>query len=78
MNELSGFEQMMLWGVVGVAFISLIYAYWLWRVTDREDKGNAKMQEVWNAIRLGAEGYLKKQLKTKLYEVSYFCYTRNY
>lgn len=64
MNELSQFEQVMLWGVVGVAFISLIYAYWLWRVTDREDKGNAKMQEVWNAIRLGAEGYLKKQLKT--------------
>ena len=64
MNELSQFEQLMLWGVVGVAFISLIYAYWLWRVTEREDKGNPKMQEVWNAIRLGAEGYLKKQLKT--------------
>jgi len=64
MNELSGLEQKMLWGVIGVAITSLIYAYWLWKATKAEDKGTAKMQEVWNAIKKGAEGYLKKQLRT--------------
>src|SRR3989344_5483389 len=67
MNELSQLEQTMLWGVIGVALTSLIYAYWLWKATKAEDKGNAKMQEVWNAIKKGAEGYLKKQLRTIIF-----------
>src|SRR4030042_1040241 len=67
MNELNIIEQWFIRGVIGVAIISLIYAYWLWRATEREDKGDAKMQEVWNAIRTGAEGYLKKQLKTIIF-----------
>lgn len=64
MNELSIAEQTMLWGVIGVAFISLFYAIWLWQQTKKQDKGTPKMQEVWNAIKKGAEGYLKKQLRT--------------
>jgi K(+)-stimulated pyrophosphate-energized sodium pump len=32
----------------------------------REDKGTPKMQEVWNAIRTGADAYLDRQLKTIL------------
>lgn len=54
----------MLKGVVGVAFLSLIYALWLWRDTVKRDKGSEKMQAVWLAIKTGAEGYLKRQLKT--------------
>ena len=57
----------MLQGVIGVSFISLLYAYWLWKDTSSYDKGSAKMQEVWLAIKKGAQGYLKKQLSTILY-----------
>ncbi|KKQ76558.1 MAG: K(+)-insensitive pyrophosphate-energized proton pump [Candidatus Woesebacteria bacterium GW2011_GWA1_38_8] len=64
MDELNNLEQMFLAGVIGVAIISLIYAYWLWKATIRESKGDSKMQKVWNAIKVGAEGYLQKQLKT--------------
>jgi K(+)-stimulated pyrophosphate-energized sodium pump len=64
MNELSATEQGMLWGVIVVAFISLLYAYWLWRDTLRRDKGTEKMQEIWRAIKKGAEGYLSRQLRT--------------
>jgi len=64
MNELSILEQTMLKGVVGVALAALVYAIWLWRDTISFDKGTEKMQEVWRAIRKGAEGYLGRQLKT--------------
>ncbi|MCK5318716.1 MAG: sodium/proton-translocating pyrophosphatase, partial [Anaerolineales bacterium] len=57
-------EQTMLWGVMIVAFISLIYAFWLWKDTIARDKGTQKMQDVWLAIKAGAEGYLRKQLRT--------------
>ena len=64
MNELIPIEQTMLWGVMIVAFISLIYAFWLWKDTIARDKGTQKMQDVWLAIKAGAEGYLRKQLRT--------------
>ena len=64
MNELIPIEQTMLWGVIIVAFISLIYALWLWKNTMAKDKGTQKMQDVWLAIKSGAEGYLRKQLRT--------------
>ncbi len=64
MNELNPIEQSMLWGVMVVAFISLIYALWLWKITIDKDKGTQKMQDVWLAIKAGAEGYLRKQLRT--------------
>ncbi len=64
MNELSQLEQTMLWGVVVVAIISLIYALWLWRDTMSKDKGSKEMQVVWLAIKEGAHGYLRRQLRT--------------
>ena len=66
MAELNNVEQAMLWGVIAVAFISLVYAYWLWRDTLRRDKGNKDMQRVWQAIKTGADAYLQKQLRTML------------
>ena len=66
MAELSGLEQSMLIGVIVVAFISLLYAYWLWRDTLRRDKGNPEMQKVWNAIKTGANAYLQRQLRSML------------
>lgn len=64
MSELSAVEQLVLKGVIGVALLSLVYAVWLWRATIAWDKGSEKMQAVWRAIKKGAEGYLKRQLKT--------------
>ena len=64
MSELNTTEQAMLWGVIVVAFISLAYAYWLWRDTMRRDKGTPRMQEIWYAIKKGANAYLRQQLRT--------------
>ncbi|MGD8625161.1 MAG: sodium-translocating pyrophosphatase [Anaerolineae bacterium] len=66
MANLDSLEQGMLWGVIVVAFISLAYAYWLWRDTLSHDKGTPEMQKVWNAIKTGANAYLQRQLRTIL------------
>jgi K(+)-stimulated pyrophosphate-energized sodium pump len=66
MSALSGLEQAMLWGVIVVAFIALIYAWWLWRDTVRRDKGNEAMQKVWLAVKEGANAYLARQLRSML------------
>ena len=66
MSELSALEQSMLWGVIVVAFISLLYAYWLWRDTLRRYKGTPEMLRVWEAIKTGANAYLRQQLRTIL------------
>jgi K(+)-stimulated pyrophosphate-energized sodium pump len=63
---LSDFEQIAIIGVLVAAFISLIYAWFLRRGVLKKDKGTAKMQEVWNAIRIGADSYLSRQLRTIL------------
>lgn len=65
-HGLNGFEQIAIIGVLVVAFISLVYAWLLRSSVMKKDKGTEKMQEVWDAIRVGAESYLSKQLKTIL------------
>ncbi len=65
-HGLSDFEQLAIIGVVVVAFISLLYAWYLRGKVLAKDKGTPKMQEVWNAIRIGAESYLNRQLRTIL------------
>jgi len=66
MHGLSPFDMLTPWGVILVAFISLWYAGWLRSGVMKKDKGTAKMQEVWNAIRVGADTYLNRQLRTIL------------
>ena len=66
MSALNGLEQTMLWGVIVVAFIALLYAWWLWRDTVRRDKGNEAMQKVWLAVKEGANAYLARQLRSML------------
>jgi len=66
MSQLNSVEQALLWGVIAVAFISLAYAYWLWRDTLRRPKGTPEMQKVWLAIKTGANAYLQRQLRTML------------
>jgi len=62
-HGLNGFEQIAIVAVVITAFISLLYAWLLRDKVLSKDKGTKKMQEVWNAIRVGADSYLGRQFK---------------
>lgn len=61
---LSTFEQAAIWAVLGVALLGLVYALFLRRQVLAEDKGTEKMQQVWGAIRDGADAYLRRQLRS--------------
>jgi K(+)-stimulated pyrophosphate-energized sodium pump len=66
MEHLDPFEQFAIWSVLGIAIVGLLYAIFLrWQVM-KEDKGTEKMQEVWGAIREGADTYLRRQLRSIL------------
>jgi K(+)-stimulated pyrophosphate-energized sodium pump len=60
------FEEVIPWVIIGIAIISLLYAWWLRGSVLKKDKGTQKMQEVWNAVRVGADAYLNRQLRTIL------------
>ena len=64
--NLTTFETYSLWGVLVVAVLGLAYALFLRRQVLAEDKGTAKMQEVWEAIKQGADAYLGRQLRSIL------------
>ena len=66
MHGLQPIEAYAIWAVLGVAILGLFYALFLRSQIMREDKGSPKMQEVWNAIKDGADAYLKRQLKSIL------------
>ena len=66
MTDLTAFERVVPFVVIGIAIFSLLYAWWLRGVVLKKDKGDSKMQEVWNAIRVGADAYLTRQLRTIL------------
>ncbi|GAB4579652.1 MAG: sodium-translocating pyrophosphatase [Anaerolineales bacterium] len=66
MQGLTTFEQVAIWSVLGVALLGLAYAWFLRTQILREDKGTEKMQEVWGAIRDGADAYLQRQLRSIL------------
>lgn len=65
-HGLNDFEQIAVILVVVTAFISLLYAWLLRDIVLKKDKGTEKMQAVWDAIRVGADSYLDRQLKTIL------------
>ena len=60
------FEIVSIWSVLLIAFLGLGYALMLRSQIMRQDKGTPAMQEVWSAIRVGADAYLGRQLKTIL------------
>ena len=66
MQELRLFERIALYTVLAIAVLGLLYALFLRVQVLREPKGSDKMQEVWNAIRIGADTYLRRQLRTIL------------
>ena len=61
---LSGFENTMLWVILGISLVALVYAYGLVRGVLAKDEGTEKMQEISLAIREGANAYLTRQFKT--------------
>lgn len=65
-HGLNGFEQIAVWSVMAIAFLSLAYAWLLRGTVMKKDKGTSQMQEVWDAIRIGADSYLTRQFKTIL------------
>jgi K(+)-stimulated pyrophosphate-energized sodium pump len=65
-HGLNNFEQIGILFVLATAVISLIYAWFLRGLVMKKDKGTPEMQEVWDAIRIGSDSYLNRQLKTIL------------
>jgi len=66
MQGLTQLEAIAIWAVFGVAILGLLYAIFLRSQILREDQGTEKMQEVWGAIKDGANAYLQKQLRSIL------------
>jgi K(+)-stimulated pyrophosphate-energized sodium pump len=66
MQGLTTLEAVAIWAVFGVAILGLLYAVFLRNQILQEDKGTEKMQEVWGAIKDGADAYLRKQLRSIL------------
>jgi K(+)-stimulated pyrophosphate-energized sodium pump len=66
MQGLTSFEQIAIWTVLGIAILGLLYALFLRAQILKEDKGTEQMQKVWNAIRDGADSYLRRQLRSIL------------
>ena len=66
MQGLTTVEQVAIWGVFFTAILGLAYAVFLRAQIMKEDKGTPRMQEVWGAIRDGADAYLRRQLRTIL------------
>src|SRR5512143_1585213 len=66
MQGLTPLEAIAIWTVLGIAIVGLLYAWFLRSQIMREDKGTEKMQQVWGAIRDGADAYLGRQLRSIL------------
>ncbi len=64
MQGLTSLEAVAIWVVFGVAIVGLLYAILLRSQILREDKGTEKMQEVWGAIKDGANAYLQRQIRS--------------
>ncbi len=64
MQGLTSLEATAIWVVFGIAIVGLLYALFLRSQILREDKGTEKMQEVWGAIKDGANAYLQRQIRS--------------
>ncbi|MBP7692457.1 MAG: sodium-translocating pyrophosphatase [Anaerolineales bacterium] len=62
MGDLTTFEQIAIYATLGISVLGLAYAVFLRAQILREDKGTAKMQEIWGWIKEGANAYLGRQL----------------
>jgi K(+)-stimulated pyrophosphate-energized sodium pump len=62
----TSFEIMAIWSVLFIAILGLGYALLLRSQIMRKDKGTPLMQEIWTAIKNGADAYLGRQLRSIL------------
>jgi len=53
-----------LWLIVGCGVLAIVYGVWAIQSVLSADAGSAKMQEISNAVREGAQAYLKRQYTT--------------
>ncbi|MCL5073101.1 MAG: sodium/proton-translocating pyrophosphatase, partial [Actinobacteria bacterium] len=63
------FAQIALYAVLAVSILALLYAFFLSRQVFRGKTGTSKAEEVAEAIKEGAQAYLRRQFKTILYLV---------
>jgi K(+)-stimulated pyrophosphate-energized sodium pump len=61
-NKFSQGERVALFAVLGIAVLGLLYALMLAKQISGADTGTAKMQSIADAVREGANAYLKRQL----------------
>ncbi len=66
LHGMTPFETYALFAVLGVAILGLAYAVFLRNQVLGKDKGTQKMQDVWEAIREGANAYLTRQMRSIL------------
>lgn len=66
-TQFSSGEVIALWTVLGTAVAGLLYAGLLMAQVLREDAGTLEMQKISAAIRVGANAYLNRQLRTILF-----------
>jgi K(+)-stimulated pyrophosphate-energized sodium pump len=64
MQELNGLQQGAVWAVLAVSLFGVAYAFILRGQILAQDKGTARMQEVWGFIKDGANAYLSRQFRT--------------
>ncbi len=62
-EKYTAMERYAILGVLGIALIGLLYALMLVKQVRDADKGTKKMQEVADAVREGANAYLKAQFR---------------
>src|SRR5665213_3580474 len=53
-----------LWVIVGCGVLAILYGIWATQSVMRADAGSKKMQEISEAVREGAQAYLKRQYTT--------------
>jgi K(+)-stimulated pyrophosphate-energized sodium pump len=64
MQNLNAFEQTAVWVVLTISVLGIVYAFVLRSQILAQDKGTARMQEVWGFIKSGANAYLSQQFRT--------------
>jgi K(+)-stimulated pyrophosphate-energized sodium pump len=53
--------------ILGISIVGLLFAYYLTRNVLKRDTGNDRMREISNAIKEGAEAFLRRQNRTIIY-----------